>query len=187
MHNLRATPGPTPHFSLRAQHPWWHGAFCGSCGMKAITTSQPQKSQKGPSPPLQAGAGLDVCSKARGRNGSTATATKTSSWPSDHGICSQPFEHPEVQRALGMGKGSSYDICLLEGWLPSQLVLPEYIVGSFPLLTNQKKSMGVTTEAHYSCQRQHRWSFYEQLHQFSSILPPSTSSCPHQVHNNNMA
>lgn len=71
-----------------------------------------------------------------------------------------------------MGDVSSYDICTLEGCLPSHLMLLEYMVGSFSLLTNQKKSMGVSTEAHYSCQRQQRWSFCEQLDQFSSVLPP---------------
>lgn len=50
--------------------------------------------------------------------GSSATATKTSSGPSDHVICSLPFIHPEVQRGSGTGEGSSLGLCMLEGCLP---------------------------------------------------------------------
>lgn len=73
--------------------------------------------------------------KLRAGLGSSTTATKISCGPSDRVICSMPLVHPEAQRGSGMGEGSSLDICMPEGCLPSHLVLSEYIGSPLSSLT----------------------------------------------------
>jgi len=76
----------------------------------------------------EAGGGLAVTARATAKwgtgLGSSITATKTSSGPSDYVIRSLPFVHPEARKGSGTGEGSSLAICMPEGCLPSHLVLP---------------------------------------------------------------
>lgn len=83
---LSTLGGTEPLLAQLCSAPWWHRALCSSCGLKATTTRQPHKGQKGPRPPhRQEEAGWLCCTEAGA--GSRARATKTSSRPSYPAVC----------------------------------------------------------------------------------------------------